>query len=240
MKTIRSCVAECQSRTTSSAWRARSTAPITFISNRSTCSTSCTIPLRLACLSVSARGLVRCSTVTDTCHQRSWSICTADKATTFCGVTRVPVRAKPSTRRWCSTVSAAAALIACPCSTNQCGAETGGLLRLGARLMQSFSACSADLIPLVNTFSLYYQIRDDYINLQSNAYMQNKSFCEDLTEGKFSYPIIHSIRATPHDHRLLSKLRCLTRVNSCHVLTPCQIFSSARRTTRTRSAMPCR
>jgi geranylgeranyl diphosphate synthase type 3 len=85
--------------------------------------------------------------------------------------------------------------------------KTGGLLRLGARLMQSFSACSADLIPLVNTFSLYYQIRDDYINLQSNAYMQNKSFCEDLTEGKFSYPIIHSIRATPHDHRLLNILK---------------------------------
>lgn len=108
--------------------------------------------------------------------------------------------------------------------------------------MQSFSACRADLIPLVNTFSLYYQIRDDYINLQSSAYMQNKSFCEDLTEGKFSYPIIHSIRATPHDHRLLSKYRTavLLLFDTCHSPRVLQTFSSARRTTRTRSAMPCR
>lgn len=36
--------------------------------------------------------------------------------------------------------------------------------------------------------------------------MQNKSFCEDLTEGKFSFPIIHSILSTPNDGKLLSIL----------------------------------
>lgn len=35
--------------------------------------------------------------------------------------------------------------------------------------------------------------------------MVNKSFCEDLTEGKFSFPIIHSIMADPEDSRLISK-----------------------------------
>jgi len=48
---------------------------------------------------------------------------------------------------------------------------------------------------------------DDYINLQSGSYMKNKSFCEDLTEGKFSFPIIHSIRSTPRDHILINILK---------------------------------
>jgi len=48
---------------------------------------------------------------------------------------------------------------------------------------------------------------DDYINLQSGNYMKNKSFCEDLTEGKFSFPIIHSIRSTPRDHVIINILK---------------------------------
>ncbi|CAD6893412.1 unnamed protein product [Tilletia controversa] len=53
-----------------------------------------------------------------------------------------------------------------------------------------------DLIPLANVIGLLFQIRDDYMNLQSSQYASNKGFCEDLTEGKFSFPIIHSIRAS--------------------------------------------
>jgi geranylgeranyl diphosphate synthase, type III len=37
--------------------------------------------------------------------------------------------------------------------------------------------------------------------------MQTKSFCEDLTEGKFSFPIIHSVINFPEDTRLLNILR---------------------------------
>lgn len=37
--------------------------------------------------------------------------------------------------------------------------------------------------------------------------MQSKSFCEDLTEGKFSFPIIHAIHFDPNDTQLLSILR---------------------------------
>ena len=85
--------------------------------------------------------------------------------------------------------------------------KTGGLFRLATRLMQAFSEDKRDFIPLVNDLGLYYQIRDDYINLQSDKYMENKSFCEDLTEGKFSFPIIHSIQANRKDSRLLSILR---------------------------------
>lgn len=85
--------------------------------------------------------------------------------------------------------------------------KTGGLLRLAARLMAAFSIHSPPFLPLIDLLSLYYQIRDDYINLQSAQYMENKSYCEDLTEGKFSFPIIHAITSTPTDHRLLNILR---------------------------------
>ena len=69
---------------------------------------------------------------------------------------------------------------------------------------------------------LLFQIQDDYMNLQSEEvrlfalkctlslfnfgkkYAENKSFCEDFTEGKFSFPIIHSIRSNQNDYRLIS------------------------------------
>lgn len=85
--------------------------------------------------------------------------------------------------------------------------KTGGLFRLAIGLMQ---ACSdqknLDLIPLVNDLSIHFQILDDFLNLQSTKYHDNKSFCEDLTEGKFSFPIIHHINQDPQDRRLLNIL----------------------------------
>lgn len=37
-------------------------------------------------------------------------------------------------------------------------------------------------------------------------YSHNKGFCEDLTEGKFSFPIIHAIRADTSNRQLLNIL----------------------------------
>lgn len=54
---------------------------------------------------------------------------------------------------------------------------------------------------------IIFQIRDDYQNLSSPEYSQNKGLCEDLTEGKFSFPIIHSIRAKPENMQLLNILK---------------------------------
>jgi len=88
--------------------------------------------------------------------------------------------------------------------------KTGGLFRLCLRLMQVFSSDKRDFIPLVNLLGLYFQIRDDYINLKSDDYAKNKSFAEDLTEGKFSFPIIYAIRANQEDHRLLNILKLHT------------------------------
>ncbi|KAJ1595897.1 hypothetical protein NDA14_006269 [Ustilago hordei] len=79
--------------------------------------------------------------------------------------------------------------------------KTGGLFRIAVKLMLSQSPPARgvgfpDLIPVVNLIGLLFQILDDFMNLQSSKYAENKGFAEDLTEGKFSFPIIHSIRAS--------------------------------------------
>jgi geranylgeranyl diphosphate synthase type 3 len=61
--------------------------------------------------------------------------------------------------------------------------------------------------PLVNKLALYFQIRDDLVNLSSSEYMSSKSYCEDLSEGKFSFPILHAIHSQPNDQQLLSILK---------------------------------
>lgn len=89
------------------------------------------------------------------------------------------------------------------------GNKTGGLFRLGIKLMQAESPVSPplDCVPLVNLIGLIFQIRDDYINLASGEYSQHKGICEDLTEGKFSFPVIHSIRSNPSDLQLVNILK---------------------------------
>ncbi|XP_031831300.1 geranylgeranyl pyrophosphate synthase quemao [Nomia melanderi] len=85
--------------------------------------------------------------------------------------------------------------------------KTGGLFNLAVRLMQLFSDCKEDFTPLAGILGLYFQIRDDYCNLLSREYAENKSFCEDLSEGKFSFPIIHAINSHPEDRQLMNILR---------------------------------
>jgi len=86
--------------------------------------------------------------------------------------------------------------------------KTGGLFRLAIHLLSCFSNedCSK-FIPLVTKLGLYFQIRDDYINLVSKDYGQKKGYCDDLTEGKFSFPIIHCITNNSTDRRLLNILK---------------------------------
>eukprot|EP00659_Diplonema_papillatum_P016106 gene16106-24675_t len=71
--------------------------------------------------------------------------------------------------------------------------KTGGLFRLTVRLMEVFSEVQLDYLPLLKLFGRYFQILDDYLNLRSDAYHVAKSFCEDITEGKYSFMVIHSL-----------------------------------------------
>eukprot|EP00038_Savillea_parva_P026444 m.54149 g.54149 ORF g.54149 m.54149 type:complete len:311 (-) comp7508_c0_seq3:236-1168(-) len=85
--------------------------------------------------------------------------------------------------------------------------KTGGLFGLAVELMALYSECTVDFKPLLDILGLHFQIRDDYANLLSDEYAMNKSFAEDFTEGKFSFPIIHSIKATPKNHTVINILR---------------------------------
>jgi geranylgeranyl diphosphate synthase type 3 len=90
------------------------------------------------------------------------------------------------------------------------GNKTGGLFRLGIKLMKAESRSDIDCVPLVNIIGLIFQIRDDYMNLSSSEYSSNKGMCEDLTEGKFSFPVIHSIRSDPTNLQLINILKMKT------------------------------
>ncbi|KAI0485600.1 isoprenoid synthase domain-containing protein [Xylaria cf. heliscus] len=81
--------------------------------------------------------------------------------------------------------------------------KTGGLFRLAVKLMQSQSNTSFDCLPLAELLGQAFQIADDYKNLANLDYTQKKGLCEDLTEGKFSFPVIHSIRSNPDNQELL-------------------------------------
>ena len=105
------------------------------------------------------------------------------------------------------------------------GNKTGGLFRLAIKLMCAESpthnfnsdgtpatkAQSTDYVPLVNTIGLLFQILDDYKNLSDTTYTSNKGLCEDLTEGKFSFPIIHAIRSDPSNLVLINILKQKTK-----------------------------
>ncbi|XP_067876740.1 geranylgeranyl pyrophosphate synthase isoform X2 [Heterodontus francisci] len=85
--------------------------------------------------------------------------------------------------------------------------KTGGLFGLAVGLMQLFSENKSDLKPLLDTLGLLFQIRDDYANLLCSEYSLNKGFAEDLTEGKFSFPIIHAIWSHPESTQVQNILR---------------------------------
>ncbi|CAF1193434.1 unnamed protein product [Rotaria sp. Silwood1] len=89
--------------------------------------------------------------------------------------------------------------------------KCGGLFNLGVRLMQLFSTNDIyhkyKFNKLCQLLSLLFQIRDDYCNLISKEYTNNKSYCEDLTEGKFSFPILHAVNTHDTDTRIIHILK---------------------------------
>jgi geranylgeranyl pyrophosphate synthase len=82
--------------------------------------------------------------------------------------------------------------------------KTGGMFRMLLKLMQaeSLRISTFDFDRLTFLFGRFFQIRDDYMNLRSGEYSDQKGFCEDLDEGKFSYPIVHCLEHHPEfkDH----------------------------------------
>ncbi|RAH65480.1 FPP/GGPP synthase family protein [Aspergillus aculeatinus CBS 121060] len=72
--------------------------------------------------------------------------------------------------------------------------KTGALFQLISRLIphppEEQESLVEKLDRFMNELGLYFQVRDDYRNLKDTSYTAQKGFCEDLDEGKFSYPVV--------------------------------------------------
>ncbi|TLD13740.1 uncharacterized protein PgNI_03792 [Pyricularia grisea] len=91
--------------------------------------------------------------------------------------------------------------------------KTGAFLSLVAELMMAASVSASASAPrdcgsstegpenVFEAFSyqsgLYFQVRDDYLNITSADYADKKGFAEDLDEQKFSYLLVHLAHARP-------------------------------------------
>ena len=71
--------------------------------------------------------------------------------------------------------------------------KTGAMFKMLVRLMHCMSGSNTSLVEF-DRFAIllgrFYQVRDDFINLQDEKYSEQKGFCEDLDEGKFSFPVV--------------------------------------------------
>ncbi|KIK04422.1 hypothetical protein K443DRAFT_93211 [Laccaria amethystina LaAM-08-1] len=105
--------------------------------------------------------------------------------------------------------------------------KTSGLLRMGVKIMMACATTNIDVdyVPFVNLIGVFFQIRDDLMNLQSAEvnklsplecleldlifppYTSNKGFAEDLSEGKFSFPVVHGIHADTSNRHILNVLQ---------------------------------
>ncbi|KAF6802428.1 geranylgeranyl pyrophosphate synthase [Colletotrichum sojae] len=77
--------------------------------------------------------------------------------------------------------------------------KTGGMFRMLLRVMRAETTAAipagVDFERLTLLFGRFFQIRDDYMNF--GDYAAQKGLCEDLDEGKFSYPIIYCLANSP-------------------------------------------
>ncbi|PYH73614.1 terpenoid synthase [Aspergillus vadensis CBS 113365] len=82
--------------------------------------------------------------------------------------------------------------------------ETGALFCLASNLFYiqvSFPAGTikqTELNDLMIALGQYFQARDDYINLASTKYQEQKGFAQDLDEGKLSLPLILLLTQSPN------------------------------------------
>ncbi|CAH2105313.1 unnamed protein product [Euphydryas editha] len=83
-------------------------------------------------------------------------------------------------------------------------------LMLIVRFIQLFSENKTDYTKLIVILGTYLQIHDDYCNLNHQKAFIETRFCEDITEGKFTLPIIHAMK-TPYGEQILNILRQRTR-----------------------------
>ncbi|XP_038221339.1 geranylgeranyl pyrophosphate synthase-like isoform X2 [Zerene cesonia] len=80
--------------------------------------------------------------------------------------------------------------------------KTGEMFNLAARLMQLWSSNTKDYRAFGRKLGMYFQLRDDYCNIAQPEKLEERpsdqilnDYYMDLTEGKFTLPIIHAARS---------------------------------------------
>ncbi|PLN80107.1 isoprenoid synthase domain-containing protein [Aspergillus taichungensis] len=90
----------------------------------------------------------------------------------------------------------------CPSESEYMGMvddKTGAMFQMLVGLLQAESpvCCVFDLDRLTVLLGRFFQVRDDYMNLKSSDYTEQKGFCEDLDEGKYSFLIVSLMNGCP-------------------------------------------
>jgi geranylgeranyl pyrophosphate synthase len=98
--------------------------------------------------------------------------------------------------------------------------KTGGLFHLLIGLlmcnsMTKGSSAQLRIHKLLTSLGRLFQVRDDYQNLVCPAYASQKGFCEDLDEGKFSYPVVCALGQTEKDVSMLRSILANPREGGC-------------------------
>nr|XP_026492749.1 geranylgeranyl pyrophosphate synthase-like [Vanessa tameamea] len=100
--------------------------------------------------------------------------------------------------------------------------KTGGFFMMALCMIQSLSENKTDYSHFALLLAYYFQIRDDYCNISQQEALEewpgaedkqvckDDSFCEDITEGKFTLMIIHAMRTAASD-QIMNILRQRTR-----------------------------
>ncbi|KAJ3641202.1 hypothetical protein Zmor_027717 [Zophobas morio] len=87
--------------------------------------------------------------------------------------------------------------------------KTSSTVSFGLLLQQTFASQNktTNFEQVLVTLGLFIQICNDYISLKSSAYADLKTFGDDITEGIFTFPIIHGIQSRLEDHRLMNIMK---------------------------------
>jgi len=85
--------------------------------------------------------------------------------------------------------------------------KTGAFCSLILELMELFSEKKWDLKPVASQIGQYFQILDDLANLYSRVMEKGKGFADDLSEGKFSFPVVYGIRSRPDNDLIMKTLK---------------------------------
>jgi geranylgeranyl pyrophosphate synthase len=90
-----------------------------------------------------------------------------------------------------------------------------GLLMCNSTTREAQSRAQIRVHKLLTSLGRLFQVRDDYQNLVCPAYASQKGFCEDLDEGKFSYPVVCALGQTEKDVSMLRNILANPREGGC-------------------------